>query len=145
MEKKQLPFVLLPVILALSVMLSHGVMASEATSIVLSGNTIRLYSPFEIKCAMMYKDGGTIAVIIEDGMGSSLPCCLDGRIKRPSKIRYLYIGATHPGDAKARHVPIGSAAEKAILTILQSAEIAEAGPYTRPDLVDIVIEDLENR
>jgi len=148
MGKKQLQILLLVVMLALSMMLAHSLIASEkdeAVTIVLQGKTIQLYSPFEIKSAMIYKDGGTIAIVIEDGMGRSLPFCLDGRFKRPSKIRLLYVGATHPSEPKAKQVPIGSAAEKAILTILQSAEIGGPNPYIREDLVEIVIEELESR
>jgi hypothetical protein len=145
MGKKRLPVLLFVGMLGLSMMLAHGLRASESVAIVLSGKTIQLYSPFEIKSAMLFKDGGTIAIVVEDGMGSSFPLCLDGRIKRPSEIRYLYIGATHPSDAEAKQVPIGSAAEKAILTILQSAEIGGPNPYIRQDLVEIVIEELESR
>jgi hypothetical protein len=148
MKKERLQILLLVGVLGLSMMLAHTLIAlekDEAVTIVLQGKTIQLYSPFEIVSAMMYKDGGTIAIVIEDGMGSSLPFCLDGRIKRPSKIRHVYCGATHPSDAKAKQVPIGSAAEKAILKILQSAEISEPTPYIREDLVEIFIEELENR
>lgn len=148
MKKKQLPILLFVGMLALSMIPVHSLIASEkdeAISIALQGKSIQLYSPFEITRAMMFRDGGTIAIVIEDAMGSSLPFCLDGRIKRPSKIHHLYIGATHPSDAKAKQVPIGSAAEKAILKILQSAKIGEPNPHIRQDLVATVIEELENR
>jgi hypothetical protein len=148
MGKKQLHILMLMSMLALSTMLAQGLIAleqDEAVTITLEGKTITLYSPFEITSAVMFRDGGTIAIVIEDDMGSSLPFCLDGRIKRPSPLRHLYIGATHPSNAKAEQVPIGSAAEKAILTILKSARIIEPGPNAREDLVHIVIEELENR
>jgi len=148
MKKKQLPILLLVAMLALSIILAQGLMASEnneAVSIVLEGKSITLYPPFEITRTMMYRDGGTIAIVIEDAMGSSLPFCLDGRIKRPSKIRHVYVGATHPSDAKAKQVPIGSVAEKTILKILKSATIGESTPHIRQDLVATVIEELKNR
>jgi len=148
MKKKQLHILLLMSVLALSTMLSQSLIAlehDEAVTIVLNEKSITLYSPFEIKTAMMYKDGGTIAIVIEDSMGSSLPFCLDGRINKPSQLRHLYIGATHPSEPKAKQVPINSAAEKAILTILNSATISDPGPNAREDLVEIVIVELENR
>jgi hypothetical protein len=80
----------------------------------------------------------------KDGIVSSLPFCLDGRAQRPSPPRHLYIGATHPSNVKAKQVPINSAAEKAVLTILKSATMSEPGPHAREDLVEIVIEKLEN-
>ena len=148
MKKKQLHILLLMSVLALSTMLSQSLIAlehDEAVTIVLNEKSITLYSPFEIKTAMMYKDGGTIAIVIEDSMGSSLPFCLDGSINKPSQLRHLYIGATHPSESKAKQVPISSATEKAMLTILQFGEIGEPSPYIREDLVQIVIEELENR
>jgi hypothetical protein len=148
MKNKQLQILLLMSILALSTMLAQSPIAlehDEAVTIVLQGKSITLYSPFEIIKAMMFRDGGTIAIVIEDGMGSSLPFCLDGRIKRPSPLRHLYIGATHPSEPQAQQVPIGSAAEKAILTILKEATMSEPGPHSREDLVELVIEELENR
>ena len=148
MKKEQMRILLLVVMLALSMMLASSLSAfeqDEAVSIALEGKSITLYSPFEITRTMMFRDGGTIAIVIEDSAGVSLPFCLDGRIKRPSPLRHLYIGATHPSDAKAEQVPISSAAEKTILTILKSATISEPGPNAREDLVEIVIEELENR
>jgi len=148
MKKKQLPILLLMSLLALSMIPVHSLIASEkdeAVSIVLQGKSIPLYPPFEITRTMMFRDGGTIAIVIEDAMGSSLPFCLDGRIKRPSKIRHVYVGATHPSDAKAKQVPIGSETEKSILKILQSAKIGEPHPNIRQDLVATVIEELEKR
>jgi hypothetical protein len=135
-------------ILALSMMLAQSLIAfdqDEAVTIVLQGKNTTLYSPFEITRTIIFRDGGTIAIVIEDGMGSSLPFCLDGRIKRPSPLRHLYIGATHPSEPQAEQVPIGSAAEKAILTILKEATMSEPGPHSREDLVELVIEELENR
>ena len=148
MKKEQMRILLLVVMLALSMMLASSLSAfeqDEAVSIALEGKSITLYSPFEITRTMMFRDGGTIAIVIEDSAGVSLPFCLDGRIKRPSPLRHLYIGATHPSDAKAEQVPISSAAEKTILTILKSATISEPGPNAREDLVEVVINELENR
>lgn len=148
MKNKQLQILLLMSILALSMILTHNLKAlekDEAITIILQEKNITLYAPFEITRAMMFRDGGTIAIVIEDGMGISLPFCLDGRIKRPSPLRHLYIGATHPSEPQAEQVPIGSAAEKAILTILKEATMSEPGPHSREDLVELVIEELENR
>ena len=148
MKKEQMQILLLVVMLALSMMLASSLSAfeqDEAVTIALEGKSITLYAPFEITRTIMFRDGGTIAIVIEDSAETSLPFCLDGRIKRPSPLRYLYIGAAHPSDAKAEQVPISSAAEKTILTILKSATISEPGPNAREDLVEIVIEELENR
>jgi hypothetical protein len=144
-ERKQI-FVLVG-ILVLSIMLAQGLTLQqhETVTIVLQEKNITLHSPFEIIRTIMFRDGGTIGIVIEDSAGISLPFCLDGRIKRPSPLRHLYIGATHPSDAKAEQVQIGSAAEKAMLTILKLATISEPGPNAREDLVEIVIEELENR
>lgn len=148
MKKEQMRILLLVGVLALSMMSAQGLSTvghNEAVTIALEGKSITLYAPFEITQAMMFRDGGTIAILIEDSAGISLPFCLDGRINRPSPLRHLYIGARHPSDAEAEQVPIGSTAEKAILIILKSATIREPGPQTREDLVEIVIEKLENR
>jgi hypothetical protein len=148
MKNKQIRILLFMSILTLSMILTQTPIALEqedAVTIVLQEKNIILYSPFDITRTMMFRDGGTIAIVIEDGMGISLPCCLDSRINRPSKLRHLYIGATHPSKPKAKTVPIASAAEKAILTILKHATITEPGPNAREDLVEIVIEELENR
>ena len=148
MKKERMRILLLVGVLALSIMSAQSPLAWEqdkAVTIVLQEKNITLYSPFEITRAMMFRDGGTIAIVIEDSAGISLPLCLDGRIKRPSPLRHLYIGATHPSDAKAEQVSISSAAEKAILAMLKSATISEHDPQVREDLVEIVIEELKNR
>lgn len=148
MGKKQLHILLLMSMLALGMILAQGLSAleqDESVTIFLQEKNITLHSPFEITRTIMFRDGGTIAIAIEDSAGISLPFCLDGRIQRPSPLRHLYIGATHPSDAKAEQVPISSAAEKVILTVLKSATISEPGPNAREDLVEIVIEELENR
>jgi hypothetical protein len=145
MTNKRIKILCVVAVLALSVMQVDGLIASESVDIILPEETIMLYSPFEIKNAVMYRDGGTIAIVIKDGKGSSLPFCLDGRLKRPSKVRPLYVGAMHPDDAKAKQVPIGSPAEKSILKILKSATIGDATPPINKDLVTTVIGELENR
>jgi hypothetical protein len=145
MTNKRIKILCVVAVLALSVMQVDGLIASESVDIILPEETIMLYSPFEIKNAVMYRDGGTIAIVIKDGKGSSLPFCLDGRLKRPSKVRPLYVGAMHPDDAKAKQVPIGSPAEKSILKILKSATIGDATPPINKDLVMTVIGELENR
>jgi hypothetical protein len=93
----------------------------------------------------MYRDGGTIAIVIKDGKGSVFPFCLDGRIKRPTKLRLVYVKTLHPGDAGAKQVPPGSAAEKSILKILKSAKIGDSTPPVDKALVTTVIGELENR
>ena len=148
MKKERMLILLLVVIVALSIMSAQGLSTvghNEAITIALDGKSITLYAPFEITRTMMFRDGGTIAIVIEDSTGISLPFCLDGRIQRPTPLRHLYIGARHPSDAKAEQVPINSATEKTMLTILKSATIREPGPQAREDLVEIVTEKLENR
>jgi hypothetical protein len=117
----------------------------EAVTINLPGQTITLYPPFEVVNTTMYRDGGTIAIVIKDSKENSFPFCLDGRIKRPSPLRHVYVGAMHPGDAKAQQIPIGSDTEKTILKILTSAQISESAPNVKKDLVETVIHELENR
>ena len=148
MKKIQFYILLLMSVLAMNMILPQGLSAlepNEEVTIILQKKNITLYAPFEIIRTIMFRDGGTIAIVIEDSMGSSLPFCLDGRINRPSKTRHIYIGATHPSEPKAKQVPISSAGEKAVLTILKSATIREPGPNAREDLVEIVIVELENR
>jgi hypothetical protein len=148
MKKERMRILLLVGVLASSMMLTSSLSAfeqDEPITIALQEKNITLYSPFEIISTMMFRDGGTIAIVIEDSAGISLPFCLDGRIQRPSPLRRLYIGATYPSDAEAEQVPIGSAAEKAMLSILKSATTREPGPQARADLVEHVIEKLENR
>ena len=95
MKKKRLHIVLLMTILAVSVITAQGLLAwgqDKAVTIALQEKNITLYSPFEIIGTTMFRDGGTIAIVIEDSAVISLPFCLDGRIKRPSPLRHLYIG-----------------------------------------------------
>jgi hypothetical protein len=148
MKNKMIKTLCVVGVLAVGVMLVNSLTAlgnDEEVTIGLPEETITLYSPFEIKNAVMYRDGGTIAIVVKDGKGSLLPFCLDGRIKRPSPIRHVYVNAMHPGDAKAKQVPIGSPAERSILKILKSATIGEATPPINKDLVTTVIGELENR
>ncbi|OGP55797.1 MAG: hypothetical protein A2Y65_01740 [Deltaproteobacteria bacterium RBG_13_52_11] len=148
MTNKRMKILFLVGVLVLSVMQISSLTAfgnDEAVTISLPEETITLYPPFEVKSAVMYRDGGTIAIVIKDGKGTSFPFCLDGRVKRPSKLRYVYVGATHPDDAGAKQVPLGSAAEKSILMILKSAKIGESTPPISQDLVATVIEELGNR
>lgn len=118
--------------------------AGECFQILLKDGAVTLQPPFEITSAGLYKDGGTIAIVVEDGKGVSLPLCLDGRIKVPQDQRYIYVGATYPTNAKAKQVPMGSTTEKDILKILKSAKYRESR-MVRGDLIQSVIERLSSR
>ena len=93
---------------------------------------------------MMYKDGGTIGIVVRDAKGISLPLCYDQRIKVPEGERFVYVGATHPSESSAAKVTPGSATEQALLRILTSAEIASPSPRIREDLVQAVIVKLKS-
>ena len=116
----------------------------EAVEIGLKEGSIKLYPPFEVTSAGLYKDGGTIAIVVEDARGVSFPFCLDGRIKVPQDQRHIYVGATYPSYTKACRVPIGGKEEKAILQILKSADFRESRTV-RGDLIKAVIEKLQSR
>ena len=123
---------------------SYVFAGNEAVKIGLKEGSIKLYPPFEVTSAGLYKDGGTIAIVVEDGRGVSFPFCLDGRIKVPQYERYVYVGATYPTNSKAKQIPMGGKDEKAILKILKSAKFRESR-MVRGDLIKTVIERLQSR
>jgi hypothetical protein len=148
MNKKRMKILCLIGVLAVSFIAMSSLTAlgnEEAVVIQLPGEAITLSAPFEITRAVMYRDGGTIGIVVKDGTGSDFPLCLDGRIKRPTKMRLVYVKAMHPGAAGAVQVSPGSAAEHAILKILKSARIGDATPPIDKGLVATVIGELENR
>jgi len=97
--------------------------------------SINMYPPFELESSGIYKDGGTIGIIIKDSKGTLLPLCYDGRIKTPLGKRYLYVGATNPNSSKAKRVIKGSATEESILKILKNVTILKPSKYKRADLI----------
>ncbi len=147
MKKSLFKNFVLAVVIVFGVMHTPALIAfgQDEVQIDLPGKTIKLYPPFEIVQTMMYKDGGTVGIVVEDSRGVSVPFCLDGRIKVPADSRHLYIGATHPGNSKAEEVPIGGKAEKTVLKILKSAEIKSSSPYLRKDLVTNMTGKLQSR
>jgi len=118
--------------------------AGDCFQILLKDGAVTLQAPFEITSAGLYKDGGTIAIVVEDGKGVSLPLCLDRRIKLPENQRYIYVGATYPTNSKAKQVPMGGKTEKVLLKILKSADFRESRTV-RGDLIQAVIDTLQAR
>ena len=116
---------------------------NETETIPLKQGTVTLNPPFEVTDTMLYKDGGTIGIVVRDINGISLPLCYDQRIKVPEEERFVYVGATHPSESSAAKVTPGSATEKALLRILTSAKIASPSPRIREDLVQAVIAKLK--
>jgi hypothetical protein len=114
----------------------------QTETIQLKQGTITLNPPFEITETMLYKDGGTIGIVVRDVNGISLPLCYDQRIKVPEEERFVYVGATHPNESSAAKVTPGSATEQALLRILTAAKIVSPSPRIREDLVQAVIEQL---
>ena len=115
---------------------------AETETIALHKGNVTLDAPYEIQETMLYKDGGTIGIVVKDAKGISLPLCYDQRIKMPEEERFVYVGATHPSESSAAKVTRGSATEQALLRILTSAEIVSPSPRIREDLVQDVIEKL---
>lgn len=148
MNKKQLIWLFLIGLLVMSMIQVNGAMAgrcNDAIHIVLPNETVALYPPFEIVSTVMFRDGGTIRIVVKDSTTKCVPFCLDGRTKRPSEERQLFIGAPHPSDSKAHALPIGASAERSILRVLKTATAATASPSVRTDLVKTVIATLEGR
>ena len=114
----------------------------QTETIQLKQGTVTFNPPFEVTETMLYKDGGTIGIVIKDAKGISLPLCYDQRIKVPGEERFVYVGATHPNESSAAKVTRGSATEQALLRILTSAKIASPSPRIREDLVKAVIDKL---
>ena len=144
MSSKCLSFLFVAVALA-SIIQCASVIAytqDETETIQLKQGTITLNSPFEVTETMLYKDGGTIGIVVKDANGISLPLCYDQRIKVPEEERFVYVGATHPNESSAAKVIRGSATEQALLRILTSAEIVNPSPRIREDLVQAVIEKM---
>jgi hypothetical protein len=127
-------FMQLPVVIAPAL--------AETETIALNKGSVTLDAPYEIQATMMYKDGGTIGIVVRDARGISLPLCYDQRIKVPEEERFVYVGATYPNESSVAKVTPGSATEQALLRILTSAEIVSPSPRIREDLVQAVIENL---
>jgi hypothetical protein len=145
MGRKCLRFLFVAVALA-GITQCAGVIAyaqDETETIQLKQGTVTLNPPFEVTETMLYKDGGTIGIVVRDAKGISLPLCYDQRIKVPEAERFVYVGATHPSESSAAKVTPGSATEQALLRILTSAKIVSASPRIREDLVQAVIEKLK--
>jgi hypothetical protein len=114
----------------------------QTETIQLKQGTVTLNPPFEVTETMLYKDGGTIGIVVRDVNGISLPLCYDQGIKVPEEERFVYVGATHPSESSAAKVTRGSATEQALLRILTSANIVSPSPRIREDLVQAVIAKL---
>jgi hypothetical protein len=117
----------------------------DAVTIELKKGSVTLNPPFEVEETLLYKDGGTIGIVIKDSQGISLPLCLDGRIKMPAEDRHVYVGATYPDESSALRVTSGSANQKTLLELLQSAKITNPSPRIREDLVKAVIAKLKGQ
>jgi hypothetical protein len=144
MKVKGLSLVLLAVALMCLIQLSVVISPTQAETetIALHNGSVTLDAPYEIQETMMYKDGGTIGIVVRDAKGISLPLCYDQRIKVPEEERFVYVGATHPSESSAAKVIPGSATAQVLLRILTSAEISSPSPRIREDLVQVVIEKL---
>ncbi len=123
------------------VMISPALAQTETMP--LKNGNITLNAPYDIEQTMMYKDGGTIAIVIKDANGISLPLCYDQRIKIPEADRFVYVGATYPDESSAVKVERGSTTEQALLRVLTTAKITNPSPHIRKDLVQTVVEKLK--
>ena len=144
MKSKCLKFLFVALILV-SIIQCASVVADaqdETETIQLKRGTVTLNSPFEVAETMLYKDGGTIGIVVKDAKGISFPLCYDQRINMPEEERFVYVGATHPSESSATKVIRGSATAQALLRILTSAEIVSPSSRIREDLVQAVIEKL---
>jgi len=119
--------------------------AQARTEIIpLKNGNVAFDAPYVIEKTMLYKDGGTIAIIMRDAKGISVPVCYDRRIKVPESERFVYAGATYPGKSSATRIERGSPAAHALLKILSSATIPSS-PHIRQDLVRAVIAKLSGK
>lgn len=144
MKAKGLRMVLLAAALMYLMQLSAVIAPAlaETETIALHNGSVTLDMPYEIQQTMMYKDGGTIGIVVRDAKDISLPLCYDRRINVPEEERFVYVGATHPSESSAAKVTPGSATEQALLRILTSAEIVSPSPRIREDLVQSVMDKL---
>ncbi|MCX5701810.1 MAG: hypothetical protein NTW64_02370 [Candidatus Omnitrophica bacterium] len=146
MNKVKPGIIFLIIVLAFGLIQLNAAIAftdGETVTIALEKETINLTAPFVITRATMYRDGGTISIIIEDSQKNIFPICLDGRAKIPEAQRYLYANAVHPDETNNK-VLAGSDTEKSILNILKSAKIVSVGTDVE-NLVRAVIEKIENK
>ena len=115
---------------------------AQTETISLNKGSVTLDAPYEITETLMYKDGGTIGIVVKDSKGISLPLCYDQRIKVPKESRFVYVGATHPDESSAKKVIRGSESARALFKVLTSAKIVSQSPRIRKDLVQAVIKQL---
>jgi hypothetical protein len=79
----------------------------------------QLKEPITIKRIDIYRDGGSIGVMLVDAVGQELPFCLDGGARSETRDS-LYIGSARPVRDPANLIPKGDEREKAIIQVLQS-------------------------
>ena len=90
----------------------------------LSTGTFKLVKPIEIDSADMYRDGGTIYVVLKDTNGKTFPFCLDGRMQalrifEKPRPYHIFIRVMHPSIAGAQEIPINGKEEKILLKVLE--------------------------
>ncbi len=113
--------------------------------------------PVKILSAFMYRDGGTIAVILEDNQKKEFEFCLDRRM-REMKIEdlgkelepyYFYIGSTYPEKEGSVKIPYAGEEEKELLKMLESWDYSNWEPKDKYDntkvIILILIEELNER
>jgi len=143
MKGKESKFILLTAVFICLMQLPFAIPPAQAQPEIISLNNgiVAFDAPYVIEETMMYKDGGTIAIVIRDAKGISLPVCYDRRIKVPEADRFVYAGATYPDKSSATRVKRGSPTAQALLKILTSATIPPS-PNIRKDLIQAVIAKL---
>lgn len=81
--------------------------------------SISLKEPITIKRIDIYRDGGSIGVVLVGAEGQELSFCLDGGRKSKTRDR-LYIGPSRPVRDPANLIPKGDERETAVIQMLQS-------------------------
>lgn len=112
-----------------------------------------LAEPARILRAEIYKDGGTVAIELEDANGQATWICLDRRAGQSTRPwGSLIVGVKHPNDPGGEVLARGGTEERQILTLLRASlddfqEHSAGQPrgVHQVELVGRVIDALESR
>ena len=80
---------------------------------------IKMKKPITIEWIAIYRDGGTIEVLLVDAKGQGMSFHVDGAFGSPTRDR-LFITPPSPGRAPAELIPKGDKREKEIIKMLKT-------------------------
>ncbi len=75
--------------------------------------------PVSVKNVVLYREDGTIGVVIVDGKRREFSFCLEKTFIKPSESQSIYLGVVHPSLDGARRIKIGALEEKVLMKVLE--------------------------